>query len=91
MAGFLLALSPGYRLKMVVDFTAIWCGPCRMILPVFKQMACRFTGVEFVKIDVDELPVRYIRLFIHSDCPFGYVHLCIPGSESSFSFVCPNK
>ncbi|CAN8273085.1 unnamed protein product [Cochlearia groenlandica] len=41
---------------LVVDFSASWCGPCRMIEPVFIAMSAKFTDVEFVKLDVDELP-----------------------------------
>lgn len=41
---------------MVIDFSASWCGPCRFMEPALNDMAARFTEVEFVKIDVDELP-----------------------------------
>uniref|UniRef100_A0A0A9EL34 Thioredoxin H-type 5 n=1 Tax=Arundo donax TaxID=35708 RepID=A0A0A9EL34_ARUDO len=44
---------------MVIDFSASWCGPCRFIEPAFKEMASRFTDAIFVKIDVDELAVRF--------------------------------
>lgn len=44
---------------MVVDFTASWCGPCKFMAPVFEQMAAKYTDVDFVKIDVDQLSVRY--------------------------------
>ncbi|KAK7394537.1 hypothetical protein VNO78_15066 [Psophocarpus tetragonolobus] len=40
---------------VVIDFSATWCGPCRFMEPVIKEMAGMFTNVEFVKIDVDEL------------------------------------
>ncbi|WOL08860.1 hypothetical protein Cni_G17613 [Canna indica] len=40
---------------MVIDFSASWCGPCRFIEPYFKEMATRFTGAVFFKIDVDQL------------------------------------
>ena len=41
---------------IIVDFTATWCGPCKMIGPVFDQLAEQNSGdVKFVKVDVDEL------------------------------------
>ncbi|KAJ1423576.1 Thioredoxin-like superfamily [Sesbania bispinosa] len=40
---------------MVIDFTATWCGPCKYMDPFIKEFAAKYTDVEFVKIDVDEL------------------------------------
>ncbi|XP_073315931.1 thioredoxin H2-like [Primulina huaijiensis] len=40
---------------MVVDFTASWCGPCRYIDPAINEFAVKYTDVDFIKIDVDEL------------------------------------
>ncbi|KAJ9097216.1 hypothetical protein QFC21_004885 [Naganishia friedmannii] len=39
---------------VVVDFTATWCGPCKMISPHFEKMEAAFENVVFVKVDVDE-------------------------------------
>ncbi|OCB89011.1 thioredoxin [Sanghuangporus baumii] len=38
----------------VFDFWAVWCGPCRMISPIFEKLA-ETSGdeVEFYKVDVD--------------------------------------
>ncbi|KAG7669069.1 hypothetical protein KSW81_004078 [Nannochloris sp. 'desiccata'] len=41
--------------KIVVDFSATWCGPCRMISPEFEKLSTEFTGIVFLKIDVDEV------------------------------------
>ncbi|KAK8586873.1 hypothetical protein V6N13_085892 [Hibiscus sabdariffa] len=41
---------------MVIDFSASWCGPCKFMEPALNDMAAKFTDVEFVKLDVDELP-----------------------------------
>jgi len=38
----------------VVDFHAEWCGPCKQIAPVFKQLAKDHKDANFVKVDVDE-------------------------------------
>eukprot|EP00980_Cylindrotheca_fusiformis_P004900 scaffold1041_cov121-Cylindrotheca_fusiformis.AAC.5 len=39
---------------VVVDFTASWCPPCKMIAPIFEKMAEETPSIEFVKIDVDD-------------------------------------
>ncbi|XP_057448347.1 thioredoxin H2-like [Lotus japonicus] len=40
---------------MVIDFTAKWCRPCKLMNPVIQEFAAKYTDVEFIKIDVDEL------------------------------------
>nr|CAG25528.1 thioredoxin [Suberites ficus] len=50
------ALSDAKAAKkwVVIDFTASWCGPCKMIAPKFEEMEKQFTNVAFYKIDVDD-------------------------------------
>ncbi len=42
-------------LPVVVDFTAVWCNPCKMLDPVVTQLSQDWNGkVKFVKMDVDD-------------------------------------
>jgi len=42
---------------VLVDFTAGWCQPCKMIEPIVKQLAQDWDGkVKVVKLDADENP-----------------------------------
>ena len=40
---------------VVCDFWATWCGPCRMLAPVFEEVSDKLENkAVFVKLDVDE-------------------------------------
>jgi thioredoxin 1 len=44
-------------LPVLVDFTAVWCGPCKMLDPLVKQLAEEWSAkVKVVKLDVDDNP-----------------------------------
>lgn len=39
--------------RVLVDFYAQWCGPCKMIAPVLETLASENTDVVIAKLDVD--------------------------------------
>ena len=42
------------EVPVVVDFYADWCGPCKMMGPVFEEVAAEVTTAKFGKLNIDE-------------------------------------
>jgi thioredoxin 1 len=42
---------------VMVDFWAVWCGPCQMLAPIVDELATEYTGkVRVMKLNTDENP-----------------------------------
>lgn len=42
--------------KTLVDFYAVWCGPCGMLSPHIKELADAHPEINVIKVNVDEAP-----------------------------------
>jgi len=50
----------------VVDFWAVWCGPCKMISPIITEIGEQYPEVKVGKMDVDYNPDTAIEYGIRS-------------------------
>ena len=52
---------------VLIDFWAIWCGPCRIIAPIVEEMAKEYDGkVKIGKLDVDSNQQSSIKYGVRS-------------------------
>jgi thioredoxin 1 len=57
----------GHAGLAMVDFWAVWCGPCQIIAPSVEQLAGEYSGrLKVAKMDVDANPQTTIRFNVRS-------------------------
>ncbi len=40
--------------RVVIDFSATWCGPCQRVGPIYAGLEHTFPSITFLKVDVDD-------------------------------------
>lgn len=65
----LTAITPHESLPTIIDFNAVWCGPCQRFAPIFEEVSKEYQGKAiFMSVDVDESP-ELARMFEVSSIP----------------------
>ena len=52
--------------KVLADFYAEWCGPCKMLIPRLERLESEYPDVKFVKVNVDDNQSYMLDLGIRS-------------------------
>lgn len=59
--------------RVVVNFSASWCGPCRMIIPLYAELSLKYPQLVFLAVDVDDLPDLSSSWDVHATPTFFFL------------------
>lgn len=63
------------NLPVIIDFYAVWCGPCRIVKPIFTELADEYRGkVKFALLNIDQQRDLAIQFGISSIPSFVLIH-----------------
>ena len=51
---------------VLVDFWAIWCGPCQMLAPIVEELSEEHPEIKFAKVNTDQQPMLAQEYGIYS-------------------------
>ena len=52
--------------QAIVDFNAVWCGPCQMLKPIIEKMSEENPSLDFYSLDTDQVPEACERYGVFS-------------------------
>jgi len=50
----IIAMAKSENKIIIVDFTAVWCGPCQRVAPLYADFSEQYPKLIFLKVDIDE-------------------------------------
>ncbi|KAF9620104.1 hypothetical protein IFM89_010754 [Coptis chinensis] len=56
-----IAQAQDDRVPSVFYFTAVWCGPCRLVAPIIEELSKNYHHVKIYKIDVDQPTFHFFQ------------------------------
>lgn len=56
-----LSLLPTQYNKLIIDYSASWCTPCKQIHPIVCNLQKEYPQIQFVQVDIDKADISFIK------------------------------